>query len=170
MQETIEHSAYTTDNKRAVKTYDLNYQKISLTRGVQGGIAMGAFLIVLHLVGAGDIIWLKFLKYILLGGILAVTFKRLQQILPDGELFKNAIIVGIYTTMVSAFTLSIISLAAASLGSEIGFHKFDIQSDSFANDLLISGVLFFETLVGGAILSFIILQALKSRPKGNRSI
>lgn len=166
IENTIEKDAYnSTLSTEPSSSYDLNYGKVSITRGIQAAALMALYLFALNYMGGSDIVVMKFMKYLFLGVVLFLTLKRFQEILPNGDLFKNGILLGAYTCMVSGLVLAIINTFTVGINADLAFQKFGLESEGLANTLVVSGSLFFEVFVMGMILTFIILQGLKRRSR-----
>jgi len=130
--------------------------------GIAGGVGMAIFLVVAQLV-SGDSIALKFFKYIALAGVLIFGLSIQRSALQEDYNFKNGIMLGAYTTFVSAITLALMNIFIFFTMSNFTFSKFSVEADSFGNVMLLSGVLFFEVLVFGMVVTFCCLQFIKPK-------
>ncbi len=124
---------------------------------------MGLYLVALQLFGFESTIVLKFLKYLLLIGVLGWGLTRFRKMIPDKTFFQNGILLGVLTTFISALTLIAINIVVSLLNPEWAFNKFNLAIDSPASFLVTSGAIFFEVLVFGLVSTFIWLQYLKGR-------
>jgi hypothetical protein len=133
--------------------------------GLISGILMGMFLIILELTGQGANEGLKMVKYVFLGALLFYSLSAYKKSLPDGKIFKNGILLGLYTSFIAALSLIIFSALITGLtGGEIAFSKFTLDASAGLSQLLTLDILlFFEVIVFGMILTFISLQYLKDR-------
>ena len=133
----------------------------SLKWGVQAGLLMGAYLLLLHVFGGGDSVALKFLKYLFLFGVLGrgLTLYRKQNSKP--AFFQNGIRIGALTTFFGALTLLFVNLVVSIIAPEYSFNRFNLEVNSPMDFLITSGTLFFEVLVFGMVGTFIWLQYLK---------
>jgi hypothetical protein len=133
--------------------------------GILGGVGMALFLVAAQLM-AGESMVLKFLKYIALFGALAYGLKAQKTYMQNNYTFKNGIQLGVIVTATSAITLALMNVFMFGISPELAFDKFSMQADSVGHLAVLSGVLFFEVLVFGMIITFIILQAIKPKRKG----
>jgi hypothetical protein len=133
-------------------------------RGFQAGLLMGFYLILVQLLPVEDGKTLRFLKYLFLAGILAVTLSRAKSFFPPVTFFKKGILLGIVTTFFSAVTLLFVNFGSYALIPDFSLEKFQLIADDLASFFVINSALFFEVLVFGLILTFICLQYLKYRP------
>lgn len=128
---------------------------------IAGGL-MGLFLYAIAFFGAEESIGLKFLKYLILGGFLAYGLYSQKKFLGKNYRFKKGILLGLFITAVSAITLIAMNFLAFTFFENIAFEKFQLSSDGIGSFLVVSGIVFFECLVYGMILTLIILQYLKT--------
>lgn len=149
----------------ANKEYKIWPNAISL--GVVAGFLMSAYLLTLQFVGAEDAIGLKFLKYLFLLLILGVGINAYRKYDPTSSFFKNGIVMGSYTTLVSALTVVVINFVISVISPDLSFNKFNLEINSPGDFLTVSGALFFEILVFGMIGTFIFLQYLKGEPNNS---
>lgn len=133
-------------------------------RGLQAGLLMGLYLVLIHFLPIIDGKTLRFLKYLFLAGILAVTLSRAKTFFPRVTFFKKGILLGIVTTFFSAVTLLFVNFGSYALIPGFSLEKFQMTADDLGSFFIINGTLFFEVLVFGVILTFICLQYLKYRP------
>jgi hypothetical protein len=131
--------------------------------GLISGILMSLFLFALDYLALGSSSGMKMLKYVILGGILLHGLRMYKHTLPKGQIFKQGILFGAYTTFVSALTLIAAILVAYSLIPDFSLIKFSLEAATLKDILLLEGVVFFEILIFGMILTFIWLQYLKDR-------
>jgi hypothetical protein len=131
--------------------------------GLISGILMSIFLFALDFLELGSSSGMKMLKYVILGGILLYGLQMYKRTLPKGQIFKKGILFGLYTTFISAITLIAAILVAYSLIPGFSLIKFSLEAVSLKDILLLEGVVFFEILIFGMILTFIWLQYLKDR-------
>jgi hypothetical protein len=134
----------------------------SIRFGMLAGLGMGLYLVLINLLAQGPHPLLSFLKYLILGGFLAVILYQYKKASPAGKTFKNGIRLGLFTSLVAALMLLAFNvLVFASAKELVIITKFQLAADNLFNAVIINGVLFFETLVFGMILTFICLQFLK---------
>lgn len=133
--------------------------------GLLGGLGMAIFLIASQLM-AGDSMILKFLKYIALFGVLLYGLNAQKSYMKDSYAFKYGIQLGVIVTATGAITLALMNVFMFWISPDLAFDKFSMEADSVGHLAVLSGVLFFEVLVFGMIITFIILQAIKPSRKG----
>jgi hypothetical protein len=131
--------------------------------GLISGLLMGVFLVLLEVLGAGSNEGLKMVKYVFMGGLLFYGLSSYKKSLPDGKIFKNGILLGLYTSFIAAISLLLFSVIITGFsGGEIAFSKFTMDASSgFSQMITLEIVLLFEVIVFGMILTFISLQYLK---------
>jgi hypothetical protein len=137
------------------------YQK-GINYGLTAGAIMGAIsLLINSLIGANDIGW-DFAKYLVLGIVLGRLLNKYKEFLPAGKVFKDGMVLGLFTSFVAAVTLAVINLGVGLLGLESGMvQKFGLEAETFISSLMMNGLMIFECLVFGMILTFVWLQLLK---------
>lgn len=132
--------------------------------GTVAGILMAAYLLILQIAGAESSIGLKFFKYLFLLLVLGLGISAYRRHNPTSTFFKNGIVVGAYTTLISALTVVIINFLISIIAPEFSFNKFNLEINTPGDFLATSGAIFFEILVFGMIGTFIFLQYLKGEP------
>lgn len=164
MQVTERDEIVIVDKNETVKSedYGFPFYRNGLVYGIVSGLLMSAIsLLAAGFTGEG-VTALDFLKYIVLGLALGVLLNRYKEYLPSGKIFKDGLQLGLFTSVVAALTLSLINLLGSTLGMESAFfNKFGLEVDSFANALVVNGLLVMEGIVFGGILTFVWLQFLK---------
>ena len=130
---------------------------------------MGLFLVALHF-GGENIIALKFFKYAILTAFLVTGLNTYKKYLYKDTIFKNGMLFGAYISFLSAITLAAISTATFILLPDFAFEKFGLKSDSLGYFLSVTGTIFFEIIVLGTIITFIVLQYLKATFKPNKGL
>lgn len=149
----------------ANKEYKLWPNAISL--GTIAGFLMGAYLLTLQIVGAGDSIGLKFFKYLFLLFALGMGISAYRKYNPTSSFFKNGIAMGAYITIISALVVVVIDFVISIISPDLSFNKFNLEINSPGDFLTTIGAIFFEILVFGMIGTFIFLQYLKGKPKNS---
>ncbi len=153
---------------------NINLDNFSRTRngirlGILGGIGMAMFLVAAQLT-AGESMVLKFLKHIALFGVLGYGLNAQKTYMQDNYGFKYGIQLGVIITATSAITLALMNVIMFLISPDLAFDKFSMQADSVGHLAVLSGVLFFEVLVFGMIITFIFLQAIKPKIKGAKKV
>ena len=140
-----------------------NFFGIGAALGVSAGVGMALFLFALNFFGAEESIGLKFIKYLILAGFLAFGLSGYKNQLGEYFKFKKGITYGLFIAFISALSLVFLNLLAFGFSDQIAFEKFQLEPNTFGQTALISGAIFFEVLVYGMIITFIILQYLKTK-------
>lgn len=150
--------------KRKFQVGDTSTTYSPLTRnailyGVISGALMSLFLGVSGFYITGENAGFGFLKYLILGAALVLLLNKTKATTPPGLVFKN----GIVTGLIASVTAAIISAAAILLfnGRNALEGPLEGGADIMLNRGTLAGITFFETVVAGMILSFIMLQFLK---------
>ncbi len=151
------------ENANNVARAKFDLVKDGIPLGLQAGIAMAIYLFLIDLLGGGDIIALKFLKYAFLAYFLWIGLSKVSDLMIRGKVFRNGIKEGAVITFFSGIALSVVNLIAFLINPAISFEKFGVVSDSFGSFMVVSGAIFFEVLVFGLIITFIWLQILKTK-------
>lgn len=133
------------------------------SRGLLAGILMGGYVLILEILGAGDILALKLLKYIILGVILYRALRTYKFISPPGKTFKDGIVMGAGITIVAGLVFVAIHLISFFVEQNVVFERFSLNSrvDDFGKALMLSWAYLLETFIVGMTLAFISLQFLK---------
>lgn len=134
-----------------------------LAWGIVAGLGMGAYILLLHAIGAVDIIALKFMKYLVLAGILGTVLSKYRKLNSTATFFQNGISIGSVISFTSAITFLLVNFVVTILTPALSFTKFGKTVDTPFDFLVISGGTFFEILVFGLIGTFIWIQILKRR-------
>ena len=153
-----------TPEMKKVKNIENRQFKIwpnALVWGMQAGFWMGAYLILLQVLGGAEIVALKFLKYIILLGVLGWALSKYRKINRTASFFQNGIYLGACTTLITAVTLVLVDFVVTIILPEYSFSKFNLEVNSPMDFFATSGAIFFEILVFGMIITFIFLQYLK---------
>lgn len=158
------------DKAKDILSNTFNFYGKGTMWGVQAGALMGLFIIGLQLFGGENIIALKFFKYAFLIIFLGIGLNTYKSYLHKDTIFKNGALLGGYITFISGIVLIIVNTIAFTSGSSITFEKFGVEANNFGQFLTISGTMFFEVIVFGMIITFIILQYLKSTFKPNEGL
>lgn len=129
---------------------------------IAGAIMSGIALLVNALTSDSAIIGWGFIKYLALGLVLGQLLNNYKRYLPEGKLFKDGMVLGLYSSSVAAVTLAVLNILINLLGIGAGsIEKFGLPNNSFGNMLVVNGLLVFECIVFGLVLTFAWLQLLK---------
>ena len=129
--------------------------------GVIAGVGMAFFLFLLDLVSVENSIGLKFIKYLILFGILAYGLNTYKKRIGENFQFKKGIVLGAVISLVSAISLVILDVIAYAISDDFAFNKFGVEPSSGIELATIAAMVFFEAFVYGMIITFIILQLIK---------
>ena len=170
----IDGKKFTTSNKpnpdKVIRKGTFKFYRDGIRWGIAGGLGMAAFLVLGQLMVPEGSIALKFFKYISLGAVLIFGLSMQRSYMQDDYKFRDGMLLGAFTTLVSAITLIICNIVLFATTDSFAFDKFSKTADSFGNVMLLNGVIFFEVLVFGMIITFICLQSLKpKRPSTERA-
>ena len=135
----------------------------SLIWGIQAGLWMGIFILVVNVLGGRDNIALKFVKYLFLVGILGWVLYRYRKANRTMTFFQKGIVLGAMTTFFSALTFLLVDLIVSVANPNLSFSRFGYEIDSTLDFLVVNGSLMLEILIFGMIGTFIWLQLLKYR-------
>lgn len=169
-----ESIAYNTETKPHRKEVDklknmlpksFSFYEKGIMWGIQAGALMGLFLIGLQLFNGENSITLKFFKYAFLALFLGIGLNTYKSYLYKDTIFKNGALLGAFITFISGLTLAVINAFAYITGSNFAFEKFGIESTNLGHFLSVSGALLFEVFILGMVITFIILQYIKSTYK-----
>ena len=155
----------TTNSNKKINPKNFSRSKDGIRLGILGGIGMAMFLVAAQLM-AGNSMVLKFLKYIALFGVLIYGLNAQKTYMQNNYNFRNGIQLGVIITAVSAITLALMNVFIFLISPDLAFDKFSMQADSAGHLAVLCGVIFFEALVFGMIITFIILQSIKPKRKG----
>ena len=78
-----------------------------------------------------------------------------------GDIFIKGIGLGTKLSLIAGLLLVGINFLIYSLFPSLSFSKYSIEPASLRQVTMISGVLFFETLVFGSLITFMVVQFLK---------
>jgi len=131
--------------------------------GVIAGGLIALFFFALQASGMENAIGLKYLGYGILGIMLAIALGDYERYLKTGTTFKNGMTYAAQITLIAGVTMVAINTITFFLGTDLGFSKYGIESNTFPELLMLSGAIFLEIMVAGLIFTFITLQYLKSR-------
>lgn len=155
------------DAEASRKSYDSEKKKVAyapLTKrgilyGAVAGTLMSLFLPVSGFFITGDNAGFGFLKYLILGAVLVLLLFRAKKLTPPVLFFKNGMVSGLFTS-VTAAVVSVIATLLFNTKEALSTPVTE-AGEVALNRGVLAGFTFFETLVAGIILTFILLQFLK---------
>lgn len=170
----IDGKKYTTSNKlnpdKTIKKGAFEFYRDGVKWGIIGGLVMAVFLVLTQLMSSEGSIALKFFKYIALGAVLLFGLSTQRSYMQENYRFKDGMMLGAFMTLISSITLVLSNIVLYATTDNLAFDKFSKTADSFGNVMLLNGVIFFEVLVFGMIITFVCLQSLKpERPRADNA-
>ncbi|MFK7770868.1 MAG: hypothetical protein AB8F94_01970 [Saprospiraceae bacterium] len=162
----IERSQYkhlrNINNGNKVISKDFSSTSEAILFGVLGGTGIAMFLIAGQLM-VGNLIVLKFLKFIALFGVLRYGLDAQDTDKQNNYSFKNGIQFGIFTTASIAMVLAIVNVLIFWVSPSAAFDQFSMPANSLGQLVTSSRIFFFETLVFGITITLIVLQSIKTK-------
>lgn len=156
-----------TENKQSsLRNNNFNFYLSGIVAGILGAIGMTVFLKAMALFTGIGPVTLMFLKYIILGVALYWVLSKQRAYLNTQYRFADGIRQGAFTTFIASISMAIMNLVLSGSDGSSGFTKFNETGDTLGSVFVVGGVLFFECLVLGMILTFICLQYLKRKRAG----
>jgi hypothetical protein len=150
--------------KMTTKSSDSPFYRMSINYGLLAGALMGIFLAFGGFYITGDQASFGFAKYLILSVALGVLLNQVKVASPEGSTFKDGITYGFMTTIIAAITTAVITLLVNGTGEAVTIQPyFNTSSGEALGSFVLAGIVFFEGLVAGLILTFIWLQLLKDR-------
>lgn len=138
----------------------INKSNLSTKYGVFAGLSMALFLFLMQISGNDFSPFAKLGKYVVLGLAIVVALNIYKDKI-KGDVFINGIGLGTKLSLIAGFILVILNYALFFIYPEIAFSKYSIVPEDLAQVTLVSGVLLFETLVFGSLITFMVLQFIK---------
>ena len=137
---------------------------LMIRRGIEAGALMALFLVILEATVPEDTAaGLRFLQYLILGGMLYYALSYTRDHYPQTGYFQEGMQIGAGISVISALTVIAVNLISFMLGTSMTLEKYSRGNESVGEFLSTNGILFFEIFVFGMILTFICLQYLKTR-------
>ncbi len=162
MKEEIENPQNQQKEKKVSKI-PFNFYSFAGSRGLLAGILMGLYVLMLEVLGAGDSLALKLLKYFFLAIVMYRALRTYKFVSPAGKTFKNGIVMGAGITIVSGLVFVALHLLSFFIDQSVVFDRFTLNSrvTDFPKALMLSWAYLLETFVVGMTIAFISLQFLK---------
>jgi len=151
-------------NKRSYQPVEQTVTYSPLTRsaifyGAIAGLLMSLFLSVSGFYITGDNAGFGFLKYIILGAALVWLMIKTRNSTAPGLHFKNGIVTGLFASLTAA-VVNVIAILIFGGKHALSGPLNEVGAVALNRGTL-AGITFFETIVAGMILTFIMLQFLK---------
>ena len=140
----------------------INKNNLSTKYGLIAGGAMALFLIAFQASGNDFSPFMKLSKYLILGVTIIVALNLLKKNI-SGDVFVRGIGTGMKLSLIAGAILVIINFLLFFIAPDIAFSKYSIEPSSLKQVAMISGVLFFETIVFGSLITFAVLQFTKGK-------
>ena len=138
----------------------INTSNHSTKYGLLAGAMMAVLLFIFQITGNDFSPFVKLSKYILLGLTIVVALNIYKNNI-KGDIFIKGIGLGTKLSLIAGLLLVIINFGIYFLFPTLAFSKYSIEPSSLREVTMISGVLFFETLVFGSLITFMAVQYLK---------
>lgn len=138
----------------------INADNMSTRYGLAAGIGISIVLLLFQLSGNDFSPFAKLVKYLVLASVVGVSLNNYKKLVPE-RIFIKGLSFGLKLSIVAAITVVLVNIVLFLINPEIAFSKYSLVPDTFSKMGMISGVLFFETLVFGSLITFIVLQYLK---------
>jgi hypothetical protein len=154
------------DNQKNTKMSNIEKQdlisseNLSTQYGLIAGALMAVVLFFFQLTGNDFSPFAKLSKYILLGLVIVVALNHYKSNI-EGDIFIKGIGMGTKLSLIAGILLIVLNYTLFFLFPSLAFSKYSIEPTGLRQVTMISGVLFFETLVFGSLITFISLQYLK---------
>ncbi|MFT4536390.1 MAG: hypothetical protein ACI9P5_003766 [Saprospiraceae bacterium] len=142
------------------KTDLINTNNISTKYGLIAGGLMAVALFLFQVTGNDFSPFLKLSKYILLALSIVIALNIYKDKI-KGNIFFNGLAVGTKLSFIAGLLLVVINFLLFFTFPSVAFSKYGIEPSSLKQVTMISGVLFFESLVFGSLITFAVLQYLK---------
>lgn len=138
----------------------VNTENMSTRYGLAAGVGMSFILLLFQLSGNDFSPFSKLVKYLVLALVVIVSLNNYKKLVPQ-RIFIKGIPFGLKLSLVAAITMVLINIVLFLINTEIAFSKYSLVPNTIPKLGMISGVLFFETLVFGSLITFMVLQYLK---------
>ncbi|MDF1697037.1 MAG: hypothetical protein P1U56_14440 [Saprospiraceae bacterium] len=138
----------------------INTKNLSTKYGFFAGILMAAILFMFQLTGNDFSPFIKLSKYLLLGLTIVIALNIYKDHI-SGDIFIKGIGLGTKLSLVAGLILITLNYLLFFLYPSLSFSKYSIEPTNLRQVTMISGVLFFETLVFGSLITFMAVQFLK---------
>jgi len=136
------------------------YEK-GIQYGLVSGILMSLYLLLLRGLGEGGNMPLKFLAFLILGGIITYAINERKGQVKSRTLFKKGILTGVFISFVTASTVLLFETAVYLLDYEWLVPMFKNKITGVIEFAAFSSIMFLQTMLFGLILTFITLQYYK---------
>ena len=155
--------SYDTDQNDYFQKEDTQQERwelMGIKYGLIAGVLMSIYLLIINW-GADVGMTFKFIKYVILGIVLAYALGKYKIGAPKFVFFKRGMMLGAIASGVSALVVAISNMAVYLFAPSATFQKFGLVTNSVGDAMVLSSVLLVEIFALGMILTFICLQYYK---------
>ena len=145
---------------RIEKTDIINTTNISTKYGFIAGGLMAVALLFFQISGNDFSPFMKLSKYILLALSIVIALNIYKSKI-KGNIFFIGLAVGTKLSLIAGLILVFVNFILFFVYPTVAFSKYGIEPINLKQVTMISGVLFFESLVFGSLITFAVLQYLK---------
>ena len=133
----------------------------SIQQGVIAGILMASFLGFLSVTGAYGSSSLKYIKYLLLLGVIARALYYIRSKVNENQFFVSSIKKGFVISLIGGAIVTLVNFGLFLIYPEYSIEKFNISPDTMGQLHMVNAALIVEIVVLGLIGTFVIYQGLK---------
>lgn len=138
----------------------INTNNLSTKYGILAGAMMATILFIFQVTGNDFSPFIKLSKYLLLGLTIVIALNIYKSNI-NGDIFIKGIGLGTKLSLIAGLLLVCINFLLYAIFPSLSFSKYSIEPTNLRQVTMISGVLFFETLVFGSLITFMAVQFLK---------
>lgn len=130
--------------------------------GMIAGVVMALMLLLFEVAGVDHAPYLKLIKYVFLGAMIALALKMIQA---NGsrDIFIKGASAGAKLSLIAGGVLLVSNVVIYLLAPDAAFSKYTVSPHSLMQAVLVGVMLLFETVVIGSIITFIMIQYLKGK-------
>lgn len=144
------------------ENYGFPFYRRGAIYGVAMGVLMGTASILISLLFEPQSVGWDYLKYIILAFGLWKLLSNYKTYLPAGKIFKDGMLLGLFTSFVAAMAMAGVILVATLAGVDSPYLiHFDRDPETLLNALALSGWAAMDGMTYGLILTFVFLLFLK---------
>lgn len=138
----------------------INSTNLSTKYGLLAGVMMAVILFIFQITGNDFSPFVKLSKYLLLGLTIVIALNIYKSKI-SGDIFIKGIGLGTKLSLIAGLLLVFINYAIYIFAPSLSFSKYGLEPSNLKQVTMISGVLFFETLVFGSLITFMVVQFIK---------
>lgn len=129
--------------------------------GIYAGLAMVIILALLSVTGDYNIGFIKYVKYIALFIFLCIANLSIREKLRDRKYFGEAMGMGFRLSAIAGVFLLGATVVLFVINPSFAPMKFNFSPDTLVDSFIIGSIIFFETLVFGTLINFVLIQFIK---------